>query len=115
MNGSDLKAVLENGETLVVEFKGDQKPLPDRDLVAAIVALANTDGGDLYLGVEDDGTVTGLHPNHQDITGLSALIANKTNPPISVRVGLLRYKETPVAHIRVPKSRQLVSTSEGLL
>jgi ATP-dependent DNA helicase RecG len=35
---------------------------PDRDLIAAIVALANTEVGDLLLGVENDGTVSGLHP-----------------------------------------------------
>ncbi|MCI5531527.1 MAG: ATP-binding protein, partial [Caecibacter massiliensis] len=25
-----------------------------------VVAFANTEGGDLYLGIEDDGTITGL-------------------------------------------------------
>lgn len=111
----ELDAVREKGETLTVEFKSDQKCTSDRELVAAIVALTNTEGGDLYLGVEDDGAVTGLHANHRDTTGLSALIANRTNPPVSVRGELLDYKGMPVARIRVPKSRQLVSTSEGLL
>ena len=32
------------------------------------------------MGVEDDGIVTGLHPNHAKLSGLPALIANKTNP-----------------------------------
>ncbi|MFO7716197.1 helix-turn-helix domain-containing protein [Desulfosarcina sp.] len=49
------------GESLRLEFKSDRKGIPDRELVAAIVALANTEGGELLLGVEDDGTVTGLH------------------------------------------------------
>ena len=47
-------------ESLLVEFKSDQKVYPDRDLVEAIVAMANTDGGVLYLGVEDNGEITGL-------------------------------------------------------
>lgn len=62
-NGHELRDTLTKGETLTVEFKSDRKPLPDRELVAAIVALANTEGGTLFLGVEDDGTVTGAHPN----------------------------------------------------
>lgn len=111
----ELDAILAKGETLTVEFKSDKNCLPDRELIAAVVALANTEGGDLYLGIEDNGVVTGLHANHRDITGLSVLIANGTNPPISVRVELLEYHLTPVARIRVPKSRQLVSTSKGLL
>ncbi|MFH1739537.1 MAG: ATP-binding protein [bacterium] len=39
-------------ESLTVEFKSDRKRLADRDLVEAAVCLANTDGGDIYLGVE---------------------------------------------------------------
>ena len=64
-------------ETLEIEFKSDKNKLPDSDLIDAVVAFANTNGGDLYLGVEDNGDVTGLHPSHRDITQLAAFIANK--------------------------------------
>lgn len=107
--------LIRQGENLSVEFKSDLKCLPDRDLVAAVVALANTEGGDLFLGVEDDGAVTGLHANHLHLAGLPALIANKTNPSISVRVEPIELLGLPIARVVVPKSRQLVSTSEGLL
>jgi len=49
------------GEGLKLEFKSDLKCLLDRELVAAVVSLANTEGGDLFLGLEDEGTITGLH------------------------------------------------------
>ena len=58
-NEYELKILLAKGETLTVEFKSDVNRLPDRDLVAAVVAMANTEGGLILLGVEDDGTVTG--------------------------------------------------------
>ena len=106
---------ISQGENLTLEFKSDRKALSDRDLVAAVTALANTEGGVLLLGVEDDGTITGLHPNHENISGLAALIAGRTNPPLSVRTELLNIKKNKIAYIMVPKSRQLVSTSEGLL
>lgn len=105
--------LIRKGESLTVEFKSDTRSLPDRDLVAAIVALANTEGGDLLLGVEDDGQITGLHPNHQNLTGITALIANKTNPPLSVRVEAVETRQGTIARIMVQKSRQLVSTSGG--
>lgn len=114
-HSTPLDSVRSLGETLTVEFKSDQKPLPDRDLVAAVVALANTDGGDLYLGIEDDGSVTGLHANHLDSSRLESLIAARTNPSLSVRIELLDEQGSTVARIRVPKSRQLVATSEGML
>ncbi len=102
-------------ESLTIEFKSDQARLNDRDLIATVVCLANTDGGILYLGVEDNGTITGLHPQRQSPAALSALIANRTNPPISVRINILQEEGHNVAAIEVPKSPRLVATSDGLL
>lgn len=115
MDEHDLENLIAKGETLAVEFKSDAKGLSDRDLVAAVVALANTEGGALLLGVEDDGTVTGLHVSHANVSGIPSLIANKTNPSISVRVESAMVEGHSIARIQVPKSRQLVSTSDGLL
>jgi len=111
----ELLELINQNESLTVEFKSDLKCLPDRDLVAAVVALANTEGGELLLGVEDDGRITGLHANHVNLDSLPALIANKTNPSIAVEVQSVQLNGLPIARIIVPKSRQLVSTSDGLL
>ena len=102
-------------EGLTIEFKSDQGPLPDSELVTAVVCLANTDGGDLYVGVENDGTVTGLHPQHRNVIGVAALIANRTSPSISVRSELLEVEGLPVARIQVPRADSIVSTSDGLV
>ncbi|WP_300674963.1 helix-turn-helix domain-containing protein [Desulfoluna sp.] len=64
---NEILLLIQRGENLDLEFKSDARCLPDRELIAAVVSLANTDGGTLLLGVEDDGTVTGLHINHQNI------------------------------------------------
>ncbi|NCC60096.1 MAG: ATPase [Verrucomicrobiae bacterium] len=114
-NEHEIQELIQQGESLSLEFKSDLKCLPDRDLVAAVVSLANTDGGELLLGVEDDGTITGLHANHLNVSGIPPLIANETNPAISVRVERHVIQRKTVAWIVVPKSRQLVSTSDGLL
>ena len=98
--------------TLEIEFKSDRTKLPDNDLVDAVVAFANTIGGTIYLGVENDGTVTGLHKAHQDYTQLAAYIANKTVPPVSVRAELLE-EGFPVLAIHVPKCRSIVASSVG--
>lgn len=100
-------------ETLSLEFKSDLKRLPDDDLLDAVVALANSDGGTVYLGVEDDGTPTGIDKVHQDAVGLSAMIANRTVPPVSARAQIVGTEKTPVMQIDVPKSRSVVSTKSG--
>lgn len=114
-NKHEIAKLIQQGESLSLEFKSDLKSLPDRDLVATVVSLANTEGGDLLLGVEDDGTITGLHASHLNVSGIPSLIANKTNPAISVRVERYDLQGKTVARISVPKSRQLVASSDGLL
>lgn len=99
-------------EDLTHEFKSDLNKLPDNDIIDAIVAFANTDGGELYLGVEDNGEITGLHKAHMDITQLAAFIANKTVPPIAVRTEILNLDQ-PVLKIDVPKKTAIVSSSSG--
>jgi ATP-dependent DNA helicase RecG len=112
---NEIIELISQGETLTVEFKSDLKSLPDRDLLAAVVSLANTDGGELLLGVEDDGQITGLHANHLNVSGIPSLVANKTNPALAIRVEWIELQGKSIARLSVPKSRQLVSTSDGLL
>ena len=40
-------------ESLTVEFKSDIKGFDESELIAEIVGMANTEGGVLYLGVEE--------------------------------------------------------------
>lgn len=103
-----------DSESLTCEFKSDRQCLPDRDLVEAVVCMANGEGGEIYLGVEDDGQVTGLHAQHRFLDGLAALIANRTRPQLRVQVDVLTVEGLPVARIVVPKSGQPVATSNGL-
>lgn len=100
-------------ETLSIEFKSDIKKYGDNDLFEDVVAFANTEGGDLYLGVEDDGTITGVHPEHANPVTLGAYIANNTVPPISTRCEIVE-EEKPVLRITVPKSYGgIVATRSG--
>ena len=100
-------------ETLSIEFKSDIKKYSDNDLFEDVVAFANTEGGDLYLGVEDDGTITGVHPEHANPITLGAYIANNTVPPISTRCEIVE-DEKPVLRITVPKSYGgIVATRSG--
>lgn len=118
-------------ETLEIEFKSERKKdpeggskprkLPDAELIDTVVALSNTNGGEIYLGVEDDGTPTGVHRDHKDVTQLAALIANKTIPPVPARISALFLNPDGSANesgmqvtlVEVPRSVAIVSSSEG--
>ncbi|KAF5069818.1 putative DNA-binding domain protein [anaerobic digester metagenome] len=99
-------------ESLDIEFKSDVKSYPDHELIDEIVGMTNTVGGVLYLGVEDDGTITGVNEKHKDAIGVTALIANNTVPPIAVRAEIIA-EEKDVLKIEIPRSRGVISTSSG--
>lgn len=101
-------------ETLTVEFKSDLKKLPDRELIEALVCLANAEGGELWLGVEDDGTPTGLHAEHRLLEGLAGMVAARTSPSLNVQAEAVELGDVSVACIRVPKAQGEVATTNGV-
>ena len=101
-------------ETLTVEFKSDRKKLSDTDLIEALVCLANAEGGELWLGVEDDGTPTGLHAEHRLLEGLAGMVAARTSPSLAVQAEAVEVAGVTVAHIRVPKAHGEVATAGGV-
>jgi ATP-dependent DNA helicase RecG len=111
---ANSSCILPTAESLTVEFKSDRKRLSDNDLVEALVCLANTEGGELWLGVEDDGRVTGLHPEHTTLIGLSGLVAARTSPALQVNVDSVNVDGHQVARIWVPKAIGEVSTQAGV-
>ena len=120
MTPEQLQRLIDAGETLDVEFKGeDRVPLSDRDLVEAIVCLSNRRGqtpGVLLIGVEDDGRVTGARPRHGSDTDprrVEALVANRTRPPVACRFELLLLDGRQVLVGEVPVSAVPVGTSDG--
>lgn len=76
--------VLPPAESLTVEFKSDRAKLSDHELVEALVCLADAEGRELWLGVEDDVTPTGLHKDHVALDGLAGLVAARTSPSLTV-------------------------------
>lgn len=108
------KPALPSTESLTVEFKSDRKCLPDSELIEALVCLANSEGGELWLGVEDDGTPTGLHERHRQLQGLAGLVAARTSPSLSVSVQEVELSGVVVARIQVPKTHSEVATTSGV-
>ncbi|MCX7782056.1 MAG: ATP-binding protein, partial [Meiothermus sp.] len=121
MTPEHLRSLISLGESLKVEFKGEEKaPLSDRDLIEAVVCLANRTGdepGWLLIGVEDDGRITGARPRHEDgVTDparLASLVAGRTRPSLLVRVFLVPLNESQVLALEIPPSRLPVGTADG--
>src|SRR5690606_12283700 len=82
MNSSELTKVLTRGEDSRHQFKRD---VTNGDSLAAeLAAFANSGGGQLFLGVNDDGSVAGL--DAADVRRLNQLLGNvasqQVRPPV---------------------------------
>ena len=121
MTPEALGALIADGESLDVEFKGEtQSSITDRELIEAVVCLANrpgTESGWLLIGVEDDGRITGARSRHEagrtDPARLTALISNRTRPSLAARVHLFSMEGKEVIAIEVPPSRIPIGTTDG--
>jgi ATP-dependent DNA helicase RecG len=123
MSPDRLRQIIQQGETLDVEFKGEgQRHLSDDEIVQAVVCMANRpseQSGWVLIGVEDDGRLTGARPRHGATTDplrLQALIANRTRPSLSVQVYVvpLQPEGMEIIAIEVPPVRIPVGTTDGV-
>jgi predicted HTH transcriptional regulator len=101
-----LSALIAGGESLTVEFKSDRRQMSDKTIYEEIVSLANTAGGALLIGVEDDGEITGAGPRHGTTTDslrLQAAIFGNTVPSINTRVSVVKLESREVLAIEVDR------------
>lgn len=117
-----VRAAIELGESHFREFKSAWSGSPSqksprvpkdikRDIGEALVAFANADGGEFLLGVEDDGTVTGVPHSEKDILqfldAAATHVHHDTPLPNPARRRVEIDGET-VLHIMVEKSTRHV-------
>lgn len=77
---SELMQIIANGENSGVEFKRDDcRP---EQLAKEIVAMANLRGGMVLLGVEDDGTISGIQRKNLEVWVMDSVVAEKIHPLI---------------------------------
>ena len=85
-------------ESKTVEFKTSF----NKDVIETLVAFANTDGGNLYIGVRDDGKVVGVQLAVESETVWINEIKSKTAPTIVPDVDRLAVNGKTVVRLHVP-------------
>ncbi len=115
-----LRELIRKGETISIEFKGEEKSqLKDQDIIETVVCMENRpkeEKGWVIIGVEDDGRITGARPRHgkkTDPARIQALIANRTIPPLTCRLFVIRIDTKDIIVIEVPRIDRPVATSDG--
>ena len=116
IDANRVMEIIDAGESLEREFKSDRRGINDREIYEEVVAFANTSGGVLLIGVEDDGLITGAKPRHgrtTDSLRLQSAIFNNTVPNINTRVSVVPIESKVVLAIEVDLYPEPCATSEG--
>ncbi|WP_256091440.1 RNA-binding domain-containing protein [Candidatus Thiosymbion oneisti] len=80
MTKSELLELIANGENSGVEFKRDD--LRPEQLAKEVVALANFQGGHILLGVDDDGSITGIRRDELEHWVMDTVFGRTVHPMI---------------------------------
>ncbi|MDI6602278.1 MAG: ATP-binding protein, partial [Thermoanaerobacteraceae bacterium] len=100
MDINELLNIIKKGEDSKTQFKSKVDSI--NALAAEMCAFANSEGGYLIIGVDDNGSITGV----QDVKSLNQWIANAANqkiePPIDVTTENVLYEDKVVVVIKVP-------------
>jgi len=123
-----VEIALELGESHYREFKSalegapnDKKPRNLKEIFADIaktlVAFANADGGELFVGLEDNNTVSGIPFSEEKLDVILSASENyvmKDAPLPIKRKSIIEYKGKKVVYFSVDKgSRYIHQTSKG--
>lgn len=77
------------------------------DFKKEIIAFANTDGGEIYVGVARDGSITGVENAEAEMEKISNMIRDGIKPDLTAYTSIERIEEAGKALIRVSISRGL--------
>lgn len=126
MTPEHLKFTIQEGESQSVEFKSSF----NIELIETLVAFANTKGGIVLLGVNDNGQIQGVTPNTETLQSWINEVKTKTSPGLIPDIQIIDFEgkivavfliqEYPVKPVasrgkyfkRVANSNHLLSVSE---
>ena len=114
---ADLKAIIRQGEGISVEFKECSRTL-SRDVYETVCAFLNRHGGNLLLGVNDDGAIVGVEETA--VETMVKNLVNLSNNPQKLDPPFILFPQThhihamAIIHIQVPASSQVHKTAQTI-
>ena len=108
-----LQSVLEIGETIGVEFKRCGNGI-EADVYESVCSLLNRFGGDIYMGVLDDGTVIGVPEKAAPdmVKNFTKTVSNPMlfSPTVYLVPEIIKYDDIhTIIHVHVPPSAEVHS------
>jgi predicted metal-dependent phosphoesterase TrpH len=102
-----IRAAREEGSNIIQDFHASMTVRGGKlyAIIADVCALANTNGGTLYVGIDNDPTnpITGVNSPGQSIKQLEKEISNRISPPLTCTVDAHITNGKNVIRILVPR------------
>lgn len=115
MNSQDVLNLIKEGEGFHVEFKRFVSS-PEK-IAKAMIAFANTKGGSILFGVDDDGSIVGVASEKTEVELLGEAGVRYCDPPISPLLEIIPFNGRDVIVATVEEStekpHQYVGENEG--
>ncbi len=111
---SKIKAIIKQGKGLTVEFKECNTAL-NKDIYETVCAFLNRFGGELLLGVRDDGVITGIVPEclHQIKNDFTTAVNNpqKISPSFYLSMDEAVIDGKTILSIYIPKAPRFTAVT----
>ncbi len=105
MKPDELARLVLMGEGSTLEFK-TKVPKPAR-IAKEVIAFANTGGGRLLLGVDDDGGIKGVRDAEEEEYALTEALSMHCDPPVNISTERIPISnKRNVILVRVPASNE---------
>jgi predicted HTH transcriptional regulator len=104
MKLSDLKLLIDEGEGFELEFK--RKFSTPIKIAKTFVAFANTKGGIVLFGVDDDHSIVGVTSEKEEMEMIQTAASFYCDPPIEPIIDTVPYKGKDVVVVTVEESDQ---------
>ena len=103
MKPRELLELIEEGESLTCEFK--RKFSTTEKIVREMIAFANTKGGYLIIGVDDDKKIFGVESEKAEAELIYDAAKNFCEPPLDVSIDYVEVKGKEVVVVEVFESQ----------
>lgn len=97
----ELREIIAGGESSTVEFK--RKFTSAEKFAKEIIAFANTAGGYLIIGVDDNGSIVGVESEKEQVE-LVGLAQHSIMPILDIHVEIVEIEYRDVVVVHVPNS-----------
>ncbi len=104
MNYKDIEVLLDEGEGYQLEFK--RKVSSPEKIAKALVGFANTKGGTVLFGIDDDHSVIGVESEKSEVEMIHNVAEYHCEPPVQIEIEIVSYKGKDVIAVFVEESRE---------